>query len=337
MITSLDGYAEAAEGDLGSGPADDQEVHSSWSRSCFRQWADLRALPHPLNRSGTRRGRSVLTRGRAWQVIIGTVVITAALGWFAGQIGFEDGVGIDNELSDALDVIDERFADRTSVLQAVVESTDGSDVRSADGFSLTRDLQTTVSDDPVADTLVDDPPQPPVVSYLGAAEAVVEEEELDPADLDDEDVRELQERGREFLPEEAAAQVDELVADPPEVGLVLFFQDTEGLGEDEELERQRALAEVIEEVDAPDGLTVSPLLLPLLLEDEDTGAEIGRLFATALAIVMLALAIVYWVRPTSGHRARLIRRTAADLGLTLLVIVFAVIWMQGLGVLLGPG
>jgi hypothetical protein len=33
MITSLDGYAEAAEGDLGSGPADDQEVHSSWSRS----------------------------------------------------------------------------------------------------------------------------------------------------------------------------------------------------------------------------------------------------------------------------------------------------------------
>jgi hypothetical protein len=28
MITSLDGYAEAAEGDLGTGPADDQEVHT---------------------------------------------------------------------------------------------------------------------------------------------------------------------------------------------------------------------------------------------------------------------------------------------------------------------
>jgi hypothetical protein len=27
MITSLDGYAEAAEGDLGTGPADDEEVH----------------------------------------------------------------------------------------------------------------------------------------------------------------------------------------------------------------------------------------------------------------------------------------------------------------------
>ena len=28
MITSLDGYAEAAEGDLGTGAADDQEVHT---------------------------------------------------------------------------------------------------------------------------------------------------------------------------------------------------------------------------------------------------------------------------------------------------------------------
>nr|WP_244216871.1 dihydrofolate reductase family protein [Streptomyces carpinensis] len=28
MITSLDGYAEAADGDLGTGPADDQEVHT---------------------------------------------------------------------------------------------------------------------------------------------------------------------------------------------------------------------------------------------------------------------------------------------------------------------
>jgi uncharacterized protein len=33
----------------------------------------------------------------------------------------------------------------------------------------------------------------------------------------------------------------------------------------------------------------------------------------------------------------MVRRTAADVGLTLLVIVFAVVWMQGIGVLLGPG
>ena len=28
MITSLDGYAEAAEGDLGTGPDEDEEVHT---------------------------------------------------------------------------------------------------------------------------------------------------------------------------------------------------------------------------------------------------------------------------------------------------------------------
>jgi predicted RND superfamily exporter protein len=33
---------------------------------------------------------------------------------------------------------------------------------------------------------------------------------------------------------------------------------------------------------------------------------------------------------------RIGRRTAADVGLTLTVIVLAVVWMQGLGVLLGP-
>jgi uncharacterized protein len=37
-----------------------------------------------------------------------------------------------------------------------------------------------------------------------------------------------------------------------------------------------------------------------------------------------------------GQRGRIARRTAADVGLTLAVIVLSVVWMQGLGVLLGP-
>jgi uncharacterized protein len=48
------------------------------------------------------------------------------------------------------------------------------------------------------------------------------------------------------------------------------------------------------------------------------------------------LAIVYWVRPDAGQRLRIGRRTAADVALTLTVIVLAVVWMQGIGVLLGP-
>jgi uncharacterized protein len=81
---------------------------------------------------------------------------------------------------------------------------------------------------------------------------------------------------------------------------------------------------------------VSPFSFGLLLTGTDIGPEIGRLFGTALLIILVVLAFVYWLKPEAGQRSRIGRRTAADVGLTLAVIVLAVVWMQGIGVLLGP-
>jgi hypothetical protein len=58
-------------------------------------------------------------------VIVLTVLVTVVLGGLSSQSVFEDGAAVDNELSAALEVIEERFGDPTSVLQVVVESTDG--------------------------------------------------------------------------------------------------------------------------------------------------------------------------------------------------------------------
>jgi hydrophobe/amphiphile efflux-3 (HAE3) family protein len=220
----------------------------------------------------------------------------------------------------------------------VVRASDGDDVRTTEALALIRDLRDAISDAEVADTLVERPGQPPIVSFLDPAEEALEQQGGSADDLDDDQVRALQDEAIAQLPDEIAALTEELLADqdPPSAGLVLVFQDTRGLDEDAVLERQAALVDVVGQVTVPEGLALSPLSVELLLDDNDIGPEIGRLFGTALAIILLVLALVYWTRPAPGRRAAMVRRTVADVGLTLVTILFAVVWMQGIGVLLGP-
>jgi uncharacterized protein len=272
-------------------------------------------------------------------VVLLVLLATGVLGAFSSQAVTDDGVAVDNELTAALDVLDERFGDRQSVLQVVMTSTDGRDVRSADALRTTLAIQDAIEGSDVAGTLIpDEGQQPPVASYLGGAEAAVQQAGLDPDELSDEQVRELQEEALAQLPDQVAALFASLTGDgaTPTAGLLLAFQDTAGLDEDGVLAQQQELAEVVASVDAPDGLAIDPFSFGLLLTGTDIGPEIGRLFGTALAIILVVLAFVYWLAPEAGQGRRIGRRTAADVGLTLAVIVLAVVWMQGIGVLLGP-
>jgi len=86
-------------------------------------------------------------------------------------------------------------------------------------------------------------------------------------------------------------------------------------------------------------VSVQPFSFFLLFEDQDVFLqEIGRLFGTAFAIILLILGFVYWVHP-KGRMTRVgaLRRSAADVALTLAAIMMSIAWMQGIGVLLGPG
>jgi uncharacterized protein len=271
------------------------------------------------------------------RVIVTVLVVTAVLGWLASQAVTEDGVAVENEVAEALDVVEEEFGDRQSVLQVVLEREDG-DVRSVDGLRATIGLRDAILRSDVADTLAEGAGQPPIVSYLGGAEQAVEQQGIALGDLDDADVLELQQQTLEQLPGDVAARTEALTGrgDPPGVGLLLVFQDTRGLDEEAVTERQRSLADVIEGVALPDGWSADAFSFGLLLTGTDIGPEIGRLFGSALLIILAVLAIVYWLRPGRGSRWPIARRTGADVALTLAVIVMAVVWMQGIGVLLGP-
>ncbi|MEX0706198.1 MAG: MMPL family transporter, partial [Nitriliruptoraceae bacterium] len=175
--------------------------------------------------------------------------------------------------------------------------------------------------------------------FLSGAQAAIGRAGVDPADLDDTQVRAFDAAAREMLPPEIAALTDALVGagEVPTTGLILVFQDTAGLDEAQALDQQRELAAVVSAAPVPDGVDVSPFAFGLLLSDGDIGPEVGRLFGTALVIILLVLAVVYWLRPSGTTRRRIARRTAADVGITFAVIVLSVVWMQGIGVLLGPG
>jgi uncharacterized protein len=289
----------------------------------------VRTLFDTLARAVTRRP------GR---VLVAVLLVSAVFGFFNGQAVSDDGVAVENELTAAQDTLDEEFGDRQSVLQVVVETTDGSDVRSADALATTLAIQEAIAASNVAATLIDAGQQPPIASFLGGAELAVTMGGLDPAALDDQQVRALQEQALADLPPQVGALFEGLLGegDPPTAGLVLVFQDTDGLDEEAALEQQRDLAAVIEEVDPPAAISVAPFSFGLLLTGSDVGPEVGRLFGTALLIILVVLAFVYWLKPEAGQRRRIGRRTAADVGLTLAVIVLAVVWMQGIGVLLGP-
>ncbi len=270
-------------------------------------------------------------------VLLAAVLVTLVFGGFSSQaVNVQDVTTEDNELTRALATIDEEFGEPTAVLQVVIES-DG-DVRSADALRATIAIEEAIRASEVADTLIPDGQQPAIASFLGGAQQGVAMAGIDPASLDDEAVRELQSQALSMLPPQVAGLFENLTGstEPPNAGLMVVFQDTTDLDAEQVLDRQRDLAEVIAGVDVPDTLSVTPFGFGLLLTASDPGPEIGRLFGTALLIILLVLAVVYWLRPEAGQRRLIGRRTAADVGLTLAVIVMSVVWMQGLGVLLGP-
>ena len=284
-------------------------------------------------------GLGAYVSGRPVVTVAAVLLLSAVFAGFAGQAVTEDGVAVDNELSAAADRISAEFGEAQTVLQLVVSAEDGRDVRRVDALDYGLRLEDALDDSDVADTLIDDARQPAVASFLGGAQMGAQMAGLDTADLDDDELLDLQQAALEQVPPDVAELFDGLVGsgDPATTGLILVFQDTTGLAtEQARLDQQRELIEVVETVEVPDGLSVQPFSFGLLLTEGDIGPEVGRLFGTALAIILVVLGFVYWIRPGTTPRRRLARRTAADVGLTLLVIVLAVVWMQGIGVLLGP-
>lgn len=317
---------------------------------------------------------SRLVRRAPLPVLVGAIVLTAVLGAFAPQAQQttgNEGFSPDNRELRALERAGEDFTSSSqSVMQVVL---DDDDVISADGFAAVSAIQEAVRASDAAEHLVQEQGQPPIISFLFPVQAALagpppdapggdaDEQAAPPSEmpypsaseLDDDTVDQLFQQGLEALPPEQSGIVTSLLPEGTDVGgasaprgLMLVFVDTSDLGNamaDEEgfeqlIAIQNQIADAVEGAELPDGYEARAFAFEMLFEDQEAfNEELGRLFGSAFLIILVILAFVFFVRPKGEMtRARSLRRSAADVGLTLATIIMAITWMQGFGVLLGP-
>lgn len=300
--------------------------------------------------SATARRAPVLT-------IVVVVLLTAVLGPLAGQAEQDQGqesFSPDNPALSASTLAGELFEGAaTTVVQVLVTADDG-DVVSPDGLATARALREAVNGAVPAEQL-SDAQGSPVVTWIAPVEQSLAAGQLDPSTLtDDAAVDTAYEQALGQLPPEALGITGQLVAtDDGAVApvdatsaLALVFLDTDVIAGDLEGVDEvtaavntvvRDVVDAVAAADAP--LDADAFAFELLLEPDDSFTdEIMRLFGTAAVIILVILLLVYLFPPTGATtRLRTLRRAAADVGLTLFVILASISWMQGIGVLLGPG
>lgn len=279
--------------------------------------------------------------GNAPMAVIGvTIVLTLGFAFLNTQLESstgQEGFAPENEEILASERINELFGESAtqSVMQVVVTS-DGGDVISADALAaanaVVQELQASDSGQYISGS----EQQPGIVTFMAPVQQAVATGSVDPSVLSsDEGVKQVYEAA---LAEggDQLGFVDQLVSEDGSTGLILVFIDTTD-DVDAQVERETAVADVIDSVEVGDDLEIRPFSFSLLFTaDSGFESEIARLFGTAFAIIIAILLFVYWLKP-KGDNARVgrsARRTLADMSMTMLTIVLAIVWMNGIGALL---
>jgi uncharacterized protein len=290
---------------------------------------------------------------RAPKLVLGIVlVLTGGLGYLSANLetaSGNEGFAPDNPELEAAEVLGERFGETGEEVMQVLLSTDGGDLVSAQGVQAVAAIREALLSSDAAEDLSETPERPAVVSFLDPLFQAAEQQQIDVGTLDDAGVSELYLSAVEQLPAEQAGfltalQPDDTPPDAADAALLLVFVDTSGLtGEgsaqfDQLIELETGIADAIRSAELPAGITVQPFSFALLFADAgEFETEIARLFAMAFGIIVLILGFVFWVKPAVGaRRIPGIRRTVADVALTMATILLAITWMQGVAYLLGP-
>lgn len=257
--------------------------------------------------------------------LLGVLLVTLLLGGLNAQMVTQNEIVLDDDVAIAQQELDARFQSDSQVVQILL-SRDQTLV-DEDGINAQRLLVAALTNSPVADTLLTDPTQP---ALAGPFDPLL----FGPPPTGD--VAGAYQQALAALPDELQGLYRSLLSADETRALILVVQDVNGLTDDDALALQRDVQNVVNQVTLAQGITATAFSVPLMLNASDVGPEVGRLFGTALLIILVVLAVIYWGKTSKGARRGYARRTAADVGLTLVVIVLAVVWMQGLGVLAGP-
>lgn len=306
-------------------------------------------------------GLARLVVRRPLAVLVTMIVITGFLGFMSGQIVVtdgNDGFAPDAEALIAAEEITELFGDESSssVFQVLITAEDG-DVVDLDGLATVDTIAGIIEGSDLAPLLIARPGEPAVVSFVFPIRQAIETGEIE-APTTDAELKSVYAAALENLPPEVSGVALQLmssdrVVESPSAsrGLLLVFlnaprfddetstPDFDPAREYEDfLDVQVDVADAIRAAALPAGYSAEPFSFELIFASGDEfEAEVGRLFGMAAGIIMLILLLVYWVRPRSDEsRLAGIRRTAADMALTMAAIFMAVTWMNGIGVLFGP-
>ena len=277
---------------------------------------------------------SAAVRKAPWIVIVVTVVISMTLGVLSGNFGPEEDSNAsfapDAPELNAAEAIGDLFGDdaTVAVMQVIVSSESGN-VFSLDGLQAVNALSETVTSGTLGNQLVDQGGGP-IFSFMAPVQFAVSDGQ--PTPTSDEELQSMFTASLAELPTEQAGFVEGLLPANSDIsgptsprGLMILF--TAGAENTDDIDRfvddSAAAADEITATALPAGFTAEPFSFELLFADQDEfQAEIGRLFGTALLIIVVVLALVFLIKPrASAARYVLIFGVAAVIVSIVLVVL----------------
>lgn len=237
-----------------------------------------------------------------------------------------------------------------TALQFVISS-EGGEVIGTDGLAAVTAAREAVANAEVdgqllSDLLVDPTGTGPILSFLAPVEQAIAQGAPSPAS--DEQLEAMFTQGLLAAPPQVAGSVESLLATDAVIdaeggsasssaGLMVVFLEPPDSPEETELLAELQ-AEVLADVrDARFGdVTAIPFSSELIgVAADEAAIEIPLLLLAAIGIIAILLLVAYLPRKplTTGQR---LRRTLADTGLTLLVVILAIVAANGLAAVLGP-
>ena len=242
-----------------------------------------------------------------------------------------------------------------SVFQVIIT---GDDVLTVGGYKAWLEIQQVVATSEISEYLVSQPGQGALQGFFGPIDFARAFNPMFSIDqMNDEQFKQAYKSASAQMPPEFQAFASALLSenyDADEVtstaGLAIITIDSAKIAQNfggsdgAFIEQPRMEVQLSEELSLIssnfENIEVSGFSFGLLLGNDggDFLTEIGILFGKAFLIILGVLAYIFFIRPRKGYGFfKSSRRTLSDLLLSLGTILLSILWMQGIGTLLGPG